>query len=97
MRGGGGGGSGDGGGENGGGLYIGRRGARGLGEGAKPEAAAASCSRRTPAAWGRGRERAGWPGFGWASAQSGKRVFFFKIVPRKILHRKINKNRKNTK
>ena len=31
-------------------LYIGG-GARGLGGGAKPEAAAASCSRRTPAAW----------------------------------------------
>ena len=77
MRGGGGGFSGDGGGENGGGvLYIGR-GARGLGEGAKPEAAAASCSRRTPAAWGRRRARAGRPSFGWASAQSGKRVFFF--------------------
>ena len=63
-----------------GGLYIGRRGARGLGEGAKPEAAAASCSRRTPAAWGRRRARAGRPGFGWASAQSGKRVIFFKNI-----------------
>ena len=58
-------------------LYIGRE-ARGLGGGAKPEAAAASCSRRTPAAWEEG-ERGGPAWLRLGLGPVGQARIFFKL------------------
>ena len=60
-----------------GGLYIARGGARRLGEGVGLGRRAGGGLRRRVGVREEEGDGAGRPGFGWASAQSGKRVYFF--------------------